>query len=150
VSGIHDAAATAMEDLMCASKVPIGTERGDAFSDAVTALNRALELLRRDHAAPPRALAAFVRAWAVATDADSAAALTPSANITRESLEQRARELSAQIKDLPTPEVFRLVADFIDTKQWTFARQTAPYAVARLSREAPAQGTEKPRLEIVQ
>jgi len=149
VSGIHDAAATAMEDLTCASKVPIGTERGAAFSDAVTALNRALELLRRDHGAPPRALASFVRAWAVAMDPERAP-LAPSANITGESLEQRARELSAQIKELPTPEVFRLVADFIDTQQWAFARQTAPYAVTRLNREAPAQGTEKPRLELVQ
>lgn len=150
MSRIHDAAAAAMEDLMCASSVQPGSDIGAAFSDAVTALNRSLELLRRDHGAPPQALASFVRAWAVAMDAESAAALTPSANITRESLEQRARELSAQIKELPTPELFRLVADFIDTEQWAFARQTAPYAVTRLNREAPAPGTEKPRLESPQ
>lgn len=146
MSRIHYAAEAATEELMCASKLA-GPDAMAAFSEAQTALNRALEILRRDHGAPPQALASFVKAWANAMDAEARAALTPSANITRESLEERARDLSAQIKGLPAPEVFRLVADFIETGQWTFARQTAPYAVTRLDREAPPDGSKGPRLE---
>ena len=135
---------------MGASKVSLGSDARAAFADAQTTLNRALEILRRDHGAPPQALATYVTSWANATDAESRAALTPSANITRESLEQRARALSAEIKALPTSEVFRLVADFIDTEQWSFARQTAPYAVTRLNREAPSKDPDKQRLELLQ
>lgn len=74
----------------------------------------------------------------------------PSPGLTRESLERRVRELSAQIKSLPTAEVFRIVADFIDTKQWAFARQAAAYALTRLNLEAPSESAGKARLELPQ
>lgn len=53
----------------------------------------------------------------------------------------RIEELRAKIRDLPLPEKFRVVADFLDSGQTQFALATARLALLELEAQGPASPT---------